>query len=270
LTRARTAPPVEYLPEVAEADARGAVAAIYDEIRTVLGLPVVNLIYRCLAVEPERLESIWGSLRPNLTARTVEDAAARLVEVARPGRPGPTVAIATAALAADTFALTQATLDAYARGNSRNLLAMHALLDGCSGSNLGGEPAAPATARAILPMPRLEDLDPADLERLLSLSTSLVGDDRPVLVPSLLRHLAARPPLLDVLWRAAADELTRSLAAKSDSVTAEARRLTGMLPFPVPKLDRPAERHIAGRFAVAMSTLLVTGEAFRAALPGEP
>jgi hypothetical protein len=266
LTGARTVQNGDYLPEVAESMARGVVAETYDDIRRVLGLPIVNLVYRCLAVKPDRLEAIWHSLRRNLTSRAVDHAATGLIEAARPARTLPAAGLETAGLDAEELALTQATLDAYARGNSRNLLAMHALLDGCRGRGVDAEPAEPAAAGPILPMARLDDLDPQELDRLRSISRLLVGDEEPVLVPSLLRHLAARPPLLDLLWRAVEPELVSTLAVKRAVVTAEARRLAGALPFAVPRLDRSAERGIAERFAAAMSTLLVTGEAFRAAL----
>jgi hypothetical protein len=261
LTRSGAGESGDYLPEVAESAAQGAVAEVYDDIRAVLGLPVVNLVYRCLAVEPGRLQAIWQSLRRNLTSRAVDGAADRLVEAARPAEGLP-----RAGIAAEELGLVRATLDAYARGNSRNLLAMHALLDGCRGTGVDDEPAAPATIRPILPMALLEDLGPEELDRLRSISVALVGDEKPVLVPSLLRHLAARPPLLDLLWRAVEPELMPTLGSKRDALTAEARLLAGALPFAVSRLDRPEERRIAERFAAAMSTLLVTGEAFRAVL----
>jgi hypothetical protein len=68
-------------PEVPEGEAQGVVADIYADIRNVLGLPVVNLVYRCLAVEPTHLASIWRTLRPNLTSRRAD-------EEAPPGRNG--------------------------------------------------------------------------------------------------------------------------------------------------------------------------------------
>jgi len=266
LTRARAVESGDYLPEVAESAAQGTVADIYDDIRTVLGLPVVNLVYRCLAVEPGRLQGIWRSLRRNLTSRAVDSAAEKLVAAARPPGMLPAAGLETAGLGANDLVLARATLDAYARGNSRNLLAMHALLDGCRGSGVDAEPAVPATAASILPMARLDDLAPEALDRLRSISAALVGDEKPVLVPSLLRHLAARPLLLDLLWRAVEPELVPALASKRDAVTDEARRLASTLPFAVSRLDRQAERGIAQRFAAAMSTLLVTGETFRATL----
>src|SRR5262249_31484148 len=61
-----------YLPEVSEAEAQGRVAEIYEEIRRAVGLPVVNLVYRHLAVEPERLQAVWAELRPNLTTLEAE------------------------------------------------------------------------------------------------------------------------------------------------------------------------------------------------------
>ena len=40
------------VPSIREADATGDIAVLYDDIRATLGVPVVNLIWRHLAVLP--------------------------------------------------------------------------------------------------------------------------------------------------------------------------------------------------------------------------
>jgi hypothetical protein len=52
------------VPAIAEASATGAVAEIFADIRTVLGVEVVNLIWRHLATIPDALPWAWRMLRP--------------------------------------------------------------------------------------------------------------------------------------------------------------------------------------------------------------
>jgi len=51
------------VPAIAEASATGAVAEIFADICTVLGVEVVNLIWRHLATIPDALPWAWGMLR---------------------------------------------------------------------------------------------------------------------------------------------------------------------------------------------------------------
>lgn len=260
-----TRPVPAYLPEVAEADAEGRVAELYADIRRVLGLPLVNLVYRHLAVEPGRLESTWRSLRPNLASRGADEAARLLAAAAAPPpvEPLAAAALARAGLAGDRAALARATLDTYARGNSRNLLGMWALLDGCAGGGPGAEPLDPPPPEPILPMADLAALDRPTRELLEELSRPLVGGGPPVLVPSLLRHFA-EPPLL-ALVREALGPAAGGRSARRAAVSETARGLAAALPHPVAPLAEGAGRDVAARFAGTISALLVAGETLRAA-----
>lgn len=256
-----------YLPEIPETEARGRVAEVYEEIRRTLGLPVVNLVYRHLAVEPTQLDAAWGELRPNLTAAAARSAARRLVDAAAVRRVVAVPPSAAAAIGVDAprAAFVRATLDAYARANSLNLLGMQALLHGCGGTADAADAEEPPVAAAILPLADMSALPASTLALLDEMSAALVGDDEPRLVPSLLRHFAGDPALLALLWtalRPAAGALTARRAA----VAAEARALAGRLPHPVSPVTDPVLRATAAQFAAAMSAMLVTGEAIRAAL----
>ncbi|MGH2448483.1 MAG: halocarboxylic acid dehydrogenase DehI family protein [Chloroflexota bacterium] len=55
--------------EVAEAEAEGKVKATYEDIKSTLRVPVVNLVFRLLAAHPDFLETGWVELKPN--AQTV-------------------------------------------------------------------------------------------------------------------------------------------------------------------------------------------------------
>jgi len=52
------------VPAITEAGATGEIAAIFADIRLVLGIDVVNLIWRHLATIPGALPWAWATLRP--------------------------------------------------------------------------------------------------------------------------------------------------------------------------------------------------------------
>ena len=264
----RVAAGEEFLPEVSEADAHGPIAELYSDVRSVLGLPVVNLVYRSLATDPARLAAVWAALRANLVSCGADDAAHHLVALATPGDLAPLTAAELSAAGIDESQIVaaRATLDAYARGNSHNLLAMNALLNGCRGSGEGGRPAERPPPQPILPMVSLDRLPGEELDRLLEMSVRLVGEERPILVPSLLRHLASIPALLDRLWRAIEPTLEQ-LQETRGAVADGARLLADQLPYEVVPLRDANERQLTSRFAGAMSTLLVVGEALGNVLP---
>src|SRR5258708_30203635 len=54
----------ESVPSILEAEGRGEVAAIFADIRKVLGTSVVNLIWRHLATMPGALPWTWAAVRP--------------------------------------------------------------------------------------------------------------------------------------------------------------------------------------------------------------
>ena len=86
------------VPSITEADATGNIAAIYTDIRATLGVPVVNLIWRHLAVFTEGLPWAWESLKPLYANGAIAAQAAALrvgLEVpVLPGLSGPVLAAA--------------------------------------------------------------------------------------------------------------------------------------------------------------------------------
>ena len=76
------------VPAIAEASATGAVAEIFADIRTVLGVEVVNLIWRHLATIPDALPWAWGMLRPLYADGTIRaEAQALHTRIALPHLP---------------------------------------------------------------------------------------------------------------------------------------------------------------------------------------
>ena len=66
------------VPAITEAAATGEIAAIFADIRRVLGVDVVNLIWRHLATIPGALPWSWRTLRPLYADGTIAGDAAAL------------------------------------------------------------------------------------------------------------------------------------------------------------------------------------------------
>jgi hypothetical protein len=257
------------LTEVPESEALGGIAETYADIRRVLQLPVVSLVYRHLATRPGLLEEIWAALRPNFASAAAGAAAAELVAAAAPPHvmPIPRSALAAAGLEAGRADLAAATLRAYERANSRNLLGMHVLLDGCPGTGSDAATAPEMEVPAILPMASVDSLPPPSSRLLDEMSLYLTGAERPLLVPSLLRHFAAEPCLLALIWTVLGPAVTGGeVTARADAVAARARTLAPRLPYPVAPLEHARARDVARRFVPTMSRMLVLGEMLKTAL----
>mgnify|MGYP000940811934 CR=1 FL=1 len=65
---------------ITEKEAQGPVADFYEDIRSTLGVPVVNLIWRHLATIPGSLEWCWTSLKPSYESGAVDVEASILKE----------------------------------------------------------------------------------------------------------------------------------------------------------------------------------------------
>jgi Halocarboxylic acid dehydrogenase DehI len=57
------------LPLVCEADATGRTLEIYQEIKSALGVPHVNLIFQAYGAHPEFIDLMWKLLRPAVETR---------------------------------------------------------------------------------------------------------------------------------------------------------------------------------------------------------
>jgi hypothetical protein len=255
------------LAEVPESAATGRIAEIYADIRRVLGLPMVNLVYRHLATRPDMLEEAWAALRPNLGSAAAEAAARAVAAGAAPPAIAriPRTALASAGLGTEEARLAAATLNAYERANSLNLLGMHALLEGCAGTGARSAPVEPPGVATILPMADLASLPAPVVAVLDEMGGALLGAQEPRIVPSLLRHFARDACLPALLWtalRPAAHEIP----ARSEIVSESARARAAELPYSITAVDDEAARALARRFAGATSRMLVAGGTLRAAL----
>ncbi len=197
------------VPAVAEAAATGETARIFADIRAVLGVEVVNLIWRHLAVFPDALPWAWEGLRPLYVDGTLAAEAARLHgDIELPLLPQlPAEVLACASLNESGLATIRNVLSAYNRTNAMALLALSALLIRLSGEQTegGAGAASPGGAGAEagpIPLPKLlamEEMAPATAQLVLALNRLGAQRDDPILA-SMYRHLAHWPSYLALAW----------------------------------------------------------------------
>jgi hypothetical protein len=195
---------------ITEATATGEVAVIFADIRLVLGVDVVNLIWRHLATLPGALPWAWGVLRPLYTDGTIGGEAIGLHNsLGMPELPAfPPEVFASAGLVSSDLSSIRNVLAAYDRTNAMALVALSALLisldDKPSSINTGlsadAKPLHPAPPTLPLPvLLNLSDLSPATAELVQTLNRLGTRRGSPILA-SMYRHLAHWPTYLALTW----------------------------------------------------------------------
>ena len=264
----------QLLPELGEAESDGEVADLYSEIRATLGVPFVGLIYRMLAVEPDRLALVWSRLAPFLVHPEIR-AAAALLDPGLEGAPAiaPATGLDEAGFDSRLAAQAAATLAAYDQMNRLNLLGLTVLL-------APERPVSAAAAEAgpqgvvvprwkredLLPMAEVDGLPLEDRDLLVRISESLLPGPGPILVPSLLRHFA-RPGLLSRLWPSLRPAIEGGFVP---AAAASLRRQAYAVPLPagvrIDALAEPGVVDACRRFVDATSTMVVMGALLERAL----
>jgi hypothetical protein len=114
------------VPAITEAAASGQIAEIFADIRGVLGVAVVNLIWRLLATIPRTLPWAWGTLRPLYVDGTLTaEAAALHGDLDLPWLPRfPPEVLAAAGLLDRDISTIRNVLAAYDRTNAMALIAL--------------------------------------------------------------------------------------------------------------------------------------------------
>jgi hypothetical protein len=243
---------------VSEADAGGDIAVLYRDIRGTLGVPVVNLIWRHLAVFPGCLDWAWRSLRPLYESGAVGAEARALREgLAIPVLPGLSWAgFGALGLGARDISQIMMILHSYERSNAMNMIALGALLARLDGVTGGRSPAPPPHDEAGAvggSMPGLLSLDAmAPPVRDLVVALNAVGG-RAEILASMYRHLANWPPYLALIQTLITP--FEPLEPVIGGVIVEGRRRAAGLvagladPEPVPDADMQAElRRVLHRF----------------------
>ena len=182
------------LPEIREAEAPPAIAAIYAALNEGIGIGQVNLIWRHAAALPGVLDWLWAQAAPALAsgaAAAARDGIAVDITLPTPAAlPKP-----------QDHAALAAVVEVYNRGNLTNLAVLSAILLRAQGVAPGERP-APAPRGAMLPvpppLPRLAGLPPAQQAQIRAL-TAAHGLSDAAVVPSLYVHLALWPEFLALL-----------------------------------------------------------------------
>jgi hypothetical protein len=241
------------LPEIPEHQVSGALRDIYEDIRLVLGVPMVNLIFRHIATFPVCLEWVWGTLRPSYASGEMSRLGNDLLtNLALPARPLlSSFALRAAGVTRTDEKTISRILAVYNHANSMNVIALHTLLSlmGEGAPDLGspvsdnppskGDRAGVETTEKIPPMLSLEEMDESARGLVFELMSLRPKGNVPV-IASLYRHLARWPGYLalalTVLRPMGADGTLDRLVDKTRSwAEAEARALAARLaPSSVP------------------------------------
>src|ERR1700759_409128 len=117
------------VPAITETAATGEIAAIFADIRQVLGVDVVNLIWRPLATIDGALPWAWSTLRPVYVDGSVRREAAALHGelVLPPMRAIPMDVFAALGLRPDDLSAIRDILAAYDHTNAMAMVALSAL-----------------------------------------------------------------------------------------------------------------------------------------------
>ncbi len=241
------------VPAIAEAEAKGETAAIFADIRAVLGVGVVNLIWRHLATVEGALPWAWAVVRPAYADGSLAAVAARITAPA--AAPLPPEVLAAAGLDDAALDAVRGVMAAYARTNPLALVALSALALRLEGAPVTPIPIAAAPiAAATLPLPPLpRDLAPATVALILRLN-ALGATRADAVLATMYRHLAHWPPALALAWtvlapRAADGSLEGGILACRRDARAAAAGLPLPDPPPLAAAARPAVAEALDRFA---------------------
>lgn len=234
--------PSDEIAFVREGDARGEVGAVFADIRSVMRIGTVNLIWRHLAMDADVLRSAWSVARPLYVERAalelaVADTVSRLERPIQ--APWSVDAWMRAGLSAEDRPRIADVIATYNRGNAFNLLALSALLAPEDGSAAG--PSGAVEVDALLPpppsglpaVPELHELAPDVADRVKQLNG--LGLRRPAggIVATLYKHIALWPGMLELTADLLAP-LERSgalLAAVEDCATRAAATALTLKPY---------------------------------------
>ncbi len=180
------------LPAITEAAATGEIADLFADIRTTVGVRVVNLVWRHLATMDGALPWAWAAVKPLYLAGLPDAAMAafrRTMDIPK-----------LASLAGEEPASVDAVLASYDHSNTINLFALGALRAWLNDAVARDGKIAPGPRKAApdLALPKLaseEDVAPETWALVLRLNK--FGDEpQPLILASMYRHLAHAPSFL--------------------------------------------------------------------------
>jgi hypothetical protein len=253
-------------PAVAEASATGEVAELFADIRAVVGVRVVNLVWRHLATIDGALPWAWRAVKPLYLQGIPDQAAVRF-------RQSMTVP-KLASLSGPQPAGVDDVLASYDHSNTINLFALGAL-----GASLRGETAkegipvtGPRLSAPNVILPKLnsaEDVSPETWALVLRLNK--FGDrPQPIILASMYRQLAHAPQFLvqieKVLTPVQIDgSLDRAIAVNRTAADVQSRLLARAIEAGRPTEAARIESAVAAFVEHAIGKMVTICRAIRAA-----
>ncbi|MDB3954324.1 halocarboxylic acid dehydrogenase DehI family protein [Alphaproteobacteria bacterium] len=244
--------------EIYEEEAIGRTAEIYDDIRTTLQLPMVNMIYRRLAINEEALDWCWENMKPVILTGAIDRAGEQITdELFIDDAPTfPAEGLRLAGVAEDQRPAILAVIDGYNRANPRNTVLLGVLKalrlrEPVAGAKVDSFN-APTTRNGgdgtlIPPMVGLTDMSP-DIAATVRFMIRHRKPDAFFSVPSMYRHLANWPGALSlaaaILEPMEADgRISRAASGLTASAMALGEKIAPVGPIGV----APAPETIAGK-----------------------
>ena len=231
------------IPAVVESEATGDIKNIFDDIKNVTGVDVVNLVWRRLAKTENALPYLWGVLRPLYESGFINHPAVEFQnQLVFPKLPKFKDEILFASGIDNLAKITiKNILASYNRTNTVNLIALQAALITLTGAE--EFPLEPKnkkeTSDNLLPMPRLpaiSDLNPTIISLVKELNS--LGEEDGTIIASMYRHLAYWPNYLALVKIAlepiaSSGELKKAIEKSREQSANKALFLSKFLtPFP--------------------------------------
>jgi hypothetical protein len=258
----------EPFPAIAEAEARGEIADLFVDIRSVVGVRVVNLVWRHLATFEGALPWAWAAVKPIYVAGIADEAARsfrRTMQVPKIG-----------SLAGTQPAALDAVLASYDHSNTINLFALGALAARLSGeASAEGTPPSgarlPAPDAALPDLPSEKDVGPQTWARVLRLN-QFADRREPLILASMYRHLAHWPRFLEQIEGAlqplqADGSLGRAVDANKEAARQQSRLIARAIDARPPDslLALRIERGVTAFVDQAIGKMVTICRAIRAA-----
>jgi hypothetical protein len=253
-------------PAIAEAAARGETAELFADIRTTVGVRVVNLVWRHLATIDGALPWAWTAVRPLYQQGMIDQAVAGF-------RQSMAVPVLSS-LAGDEPPSVDAVVASYDHSNTVNLFALGALVAWLHGERAseGSVRPGPRLAAPDVALPALaseSDVAAETWQRVLRLNR--FGDsENPLILASMYRHLAHAPTFLarlePALAKVQADgSLDRAIASNRDAANRGARVLARRIVAERPPNAADIERSVSAFVIHAIGKMVTICRAVRCA-----